>query len=82
MPNSSRFAARGNVTFGGMGGKSGKKRQESGNGWHGGRQKRQGFVWDATTSRARRERLPSSVDGHGWRGMRLFKALTARGGGV
>src|SRR5690349_19292572 len=35
MPNSSRFAADGNLTFGVMGGKSGKKRQ-------GGWQKRQG----------------------------------------
>ena len=53
IPNSSRFAPHANMTLRVMGGKSGKKRQRCGNGWQGGRQKRQCFACCRDTSRAR-----------------------------
>jgi len=46
-----------------MGGKSGKKRQQCGNGWQGGRQKRQGWEGGADTSKPWGPRVPVAAGG-------------------
>jgi len=53
----------GYVTFRVMGGKSGKKRQQCGNGWQGGRQKRQGWEGGADTSKPWGPRVPVAAGG-------------------
>src|SRR5690349_3553754 len=75
MPNSSRFVARSHLTFGVMGGKSGKIRQRCGK--VGGKNGKGGRGRDLVQGATR-----DTAGGCGWRvchGMRLFKVLAALG---